>query len=190
MARPGPWTAWLAAFVVFSVLALSGVVPPGPIGDWTTPLWADVILAPFSGAAMLAVSAVVLAAALRDRLDRRIAAPALRLVAALVVATAVEVVIKAAFPGTAGPLGPVGIGPFEFGFYPSGHTLRTTVVALVLVSVGPLRGPARWLFMALPLAVGTMLVAAGGHFPVDIAGGALLGATAAAWALAPAAARG
>ncbi|UJA19294.1 phosphatase PAP2 family protein [Thermoleophilia bacterium SCSIO 60948] len=184
-ARPEPWLLWSGAFVVFSILALSGIVPAGPIGDWRTPLWADVILAPFSGAAMLAIAAVVVAAGLRDHLDPRIARPALRLVAALVVATAIEVVIKAAFPGTAGPLGPVTVGPIDFGFYPSGHTLRATVVAIALASAGPIRGPLRWSFLVLPAAVGTMLVSAGGHFPVDVAGGALLGAAAASWALAP-----
>ena len=181
-----PAVTLLAAFALFSVLALSGLIPPGPLGSWVTPTWADILLLPFSGAAMLVLIVVLTVAVARRKIGAERANTYARVLAAMAVAVAIEVVLKAGFPGSAGELGPVRIGPVDFGFYPSGHTLRATVLTSAFVVLGPLRDNWRWaLVLVVPLGVGSMLVAAGGHFPVDVAGGLLLGAAASVWALAP-----
>lgn len=183
------------AFAVVSVLAVTGAAPRGPLGQWTTPFWADVLLAPFSGEASLLLIAAAALAVRSGRLPAAAAPLAIRLIAAVVALTVVELVLKAAFPSTSGQLGPVAIGPLEIGFYPSGHSGRAALYCIAAClwlllaprwsspparAGGSRRRPAVALLaaglLAVPALVGVALVAAGGHFPIDVAGGILLGA--------------
>lgn len=57
--------------------------------------------------------------------------------------------------------------------FPSGHTITAfTTAGVVALSV---RGPARWVLLALAALVGVSRVAVGVHWPSDICGGAALG---------------
>jgi membrane-associated phospholipid phosphatase len=85
------------------------------------------------------------------------------------VAVAVEVVCKATIVRPALYAGPLHVGAFDSSF-PSGHALRTVIVAAALT---PLVGgwAAVWALASIAL-----LQLAGWHTPTDIAGGVLLGA--------------
>lgn len=56
--------------------------------------------------------------------------------------------------------------------YPSGHTLRSVILAVALAALWP---RARWLAAAWAAASLTFLVVAGHHVPSDVGGGVLLG---------------
>lgn len=105
------------------------------------------------------------------------------LVLGLVTGTAIEIALKAAVPhpapgGLSGglnlPLGLTLAAPYGF---PSGHTLRFTMIACTALRRIP------WLAGALVLSVMVALVSVGYHWPSEVLGGLCLG-----WALAEAAA--
>jgi membrane-associated phospholipid phosphatase len=94
-----------------------------------------------------------------------------RLGVALVAGVAVELVCKETLDKPALYAGSFHIVPFDSSF-PSGHTLRTVLVAIAVAHVRPqLRIPAA-LWAAASIA---LLLLAGWHTPSDILGGVLLG---------------
>jgi membrane-associated phospholipid phosphatase len=93
---------------------------------------------------------------------------------ALVAAVAVEVVCKELLTRPALYDGSFHIVPFDSSF-PSGHTLRTVIVAGAIAWRWP---RARYPAVAWAIASLVLLQLAGWHTPTDIAGGVLLGALA------------
>ena len=91
------------------------------------------------------------------------------LAVALVAAVAVEVVCKETIVRPALYSGALHVGAFDSSF-PSGHALRTVLVA---AAVAPLFGV--WAAAAWALASLALLLLAGWHTPSDLAGGVLLG---------------
>ena len=90
---------------------------------------------------------------------------------ALVAAVAVEVLCKELLTRPALHDGSFHIGTFDSSF-PSGHALRTVIVATAIASVWPRSGrfAAAWAIGSIAL-----LLLAGWHTPTDLAGGVLLG---------------
>ncbi len=162
-------------FGVVSVLAVTGAVPRGPLGEWSTPVWADLLLLPFAGPVVLVLALCFTLGLVTGRLSGERATLAARVIAALVVLSVIEAAFKGLFPSTAGRIGPASLGPLEFGFYPSGHSARSALVCTVGFWLLPASTAWRYLLLAIPPLVGVALVAAGGHFPIDVAGGILLG---------------
>jgi membrane-associated phospholipid phosphatase len=93
---------------------------------------------------------------------------------ALVAAVAVEVLCKEVLTRPALYDGSFHIKPFDSSF-PSGHTLRTVIVAGAIARTWP---RARPLAVAWAIASLVLIQLAGWHTPTDIAGGVLLGALA------------
>jgi membrane-associated phospholipid phosphatase len=93
---------------------------------------------------------------------------------ALVAAVAVEVLCKEALARPALHDGSFHIASFDSSF-PSGHALRTVIVAVAIASIRPRAGrfAAAWAIASIVL-----LLLAGWHTPTDLAGGLLLGALA------------
>ena len=89
---------------------------------------------------------------------------------ALVAAVAVEVLCKELLTRPALHDGSFHIAPFDSS-YPSGHALRTVIVAAAVASIRPRARPfaAAWATASIVL-----LLLAGWHTPTDLAGGVLL----------------
>lgn len=100
-----------------------------------------------------------------------VAAVSRRLGLALLAAVAVEVLCKETLTRPALHRGSFHIGPFDSSF-PSGHALRTVLVA---VAVGTLWPRSRTLAAAWAAVSIVLLLLAGWHTPTDLAGGVLLG---------------
>lgn len=103
-----------------------------------------------------------------------VAACSRRLAVALVAAVVVEVICKEVLTKPALYDGSFHIAAFDTSF-PSGHTLRTVLVAAAVASRWP---QARVLGIVWAIASLTLLLLAGWHTPTDIAGGLLLAALA------------
>jgi membrane-associated phospholipid phosphatase len=93
---------------------------------------------------------------------------------ALVAAVTVEVLCKEVITRPAAYDGSFHIKPFDSSF-PSGHTLRTVIVAGAIAWAWP---RARPLAVAWAIASIVLMQLAGWHTPTDIAGGVILGALA------------
>jgi membrane-associated phospholipid phosphatase len=96
------------------------------------------------------------------------------LAAALVAAVAVELLCKEGLTRPALYDGSFHIGPFDSSF-PSGHALRTVIVAAAIAWTWP---RARPVAVAWAIASIVLLELAGWHTPTDLGGGVILGALA------------
>ena len=129
---------------------------------------AQLVTLPGQVAVSLLVVAVA-AAALRRRGRYEAAAG---WIAAWALGTAVEVVCKEALVRPPLVRGGVRMTGFDSS-WPSGHTIRTTIVALALAAAWPRLRPLLALWLAGALA---LVIAGGFHTPTDVAGGLLLAA--------------
>lgn len=155
---------WLAAsdHPVTLVSAIRPVQPWDPSPQLPVDAWLYPASVPVSFLVVAAACAVLW------RRGRRL--PALAWAAAWVAADALELLFKHVLVRPALYDGAVHVVGFD-GSFPSGHTLRTVIVAVLVGLVWPrLRvAAAAWAAVVLP-----MLVVASWHTPSDVLGGALL----------------
>jgi membrane-associated phospholipid phosphatase len=179
--RVGAFT-WLDQGAVDHLMP--GLGPPGPppgLLDALLPLQGDRgaldvavdlwLYAASAGVSALAIGAICLV--LRRRGRRR---AALLWAAALLVGTVVELAVKhglerpALYVSVAGQR--LHIVSFDHSL-PSGHTLRSTLIAALIATAWPRLG--RWA-LAWAASIWVVLLLAAAHTPTDIVAGALLGA--------------
>jgi membrane-associated phospholipid phosphatase len=107
--------------------------------------------------------------------NRHAAATAAWLVVGLVAGSVIELALKTVMvhPGPAGlfhrvylPIGIAIVAPYNF---PSGHTLRTAMIACVALRRYP------WLAAALVVSMMAVLICMGYHWPSEVLGGLCLG---------------
>jgi membrane-associated phospholipid phosphatase len=100
-----------------------------------------------------------------------VAALSRRLGLALLACVAVEVICKETLTRPALHHGALHIGPFDSSF-PSGHALRTVLVAVAVATVWPRLTPAAAAWATVSVV---LLMLGGWHTPSDLVGGVLLG---------------
>jgi membrane-associated phospholipid phosphatase len=172
------------ALVVFGLLAWAASLPLAHRLDETVTTWiqraapgpdspASVLV--FLGNAEVVVPAVVIAAGLLWPRDRDSGLGALTLAAGLAVASLLAVTLKHVIvhPGPTAqfqrPVMQVGLQAYTPYSFPSGHTLRTTLLAVTGLP------NARWLAGLLILGMMAALVYLGNHWLSDVLGGLGLG---------------
>jgi membrane-associated phospholipid phosphatase len=175
-----------AALVSFGVLTGLALFPPTHRWDKAiTAFLQRTIPSDFPASALIwlgyvdvTIPAAALAVMLLLWINGRTLRSAVWLVLGLVAGTAIEIALKAVVPhpapgGLSGgldlPLGLTVVAPYGF---PSGHTLRITMIACTVLQRIP------WLAGALVLSVMVALVRVGYHWPSEVLGGLCLG-----WAL-------